>query len=428
MRSSIIVLAGSRCARAGCGGGSGIDRRRQGPAALRPVGHQPEARLSEVRGRVPESRTRTSRSRSRTRTGATTGAGSRAASSPRPRRTCSPTTWQVPAVRAERGDRAGQHERRRHEPVPARPRAAVEDADRQAVRLPKDWDTVAIVVNQDMLKAGVTKQQLDNATWNPKDGGTFEQIAAKLSVDKNGKRGDEPGFDPGNVKTYGLGLDPGGFTYGQTTWAGFARQPRLPAARQEPLGHEVQLRRPALRPDHHLVAHMIEKGYMPTLAQARTLGQLAAFQAAGPRWTSTATGRSAPTRPPRASSRLLAAARGPAGQLEHVQRPRRRDLGRHQAQARGAQVGALPRQQGVPEHRRHRGRRVPGDRARGAQGGRQAQEGGRRRQRVHLLHQVRPHGALPDHREGAADQPGRPADDRGDPQRRRGPPRRRCRR
>jgi spermidine/putrescine-binding protein len=36
---------------------------------------------------------------------------------------------------------------------------------------PKDWDTVAIVVNEDMLRdAGVTKAELDRATWNPTDG------------------------------------------------------------------------------------------------------------------------------------------------------------------------------------------------------------------------------------------------------------------
>ena len=33
---------------------------------------------------------------------------------------------------------------------------------------PKDWDTVALIVNEDMLaEAGITKQQLDTATWNP---------------------------------------------------------------------------------------------------------------------------------------------------------------------------------------------------------------------------------------------------------------------
>ena len=120
---------------------------------------------------------------------------------------------------------------------------------------PKDWDTVAVIVNEDMLaEAGLTKQQLDRATWNPTDGGSFQQIVAKLTVDNTGKRGDEPGFDPNNVKTYGLGVRPGRPDLRPDDLGGLRRQPRLRAARQEPVGHEVPLRRPALRADLHLVA------------------------------------------------------------------------------------------------------------------------------------------------------------------------------
>jgi multiple sugar transport system substrate-binding protein len=145
---------------------------------------------------------------------------------------------------------------------------------------PKDWDTVAIVVNEDMLKkAGLTKQQLDTATWNPQDGGTFEQIAAKLSVDKNGKRGDEPGFDPANVKVYGLSLDTGGFTYGQTTWAGFARSLGFELLNKNPWGTKYNYGDKRFIETIAWWRHMIEKGYMPSVSTARTLGPMAAFQA-----------------------------------------------------------------------------------------------------------------------------------------------------
>jgi multiple sugar transport system substrate-binding protein len=84
--------------------------------------------------------------------------------------------------------------------------------------LPKDWDTVVVVYNRQMLRdAGITEDQLRNATWNANDGGTFEDIAARLSVDADGVRGDEPGFDPNRVRVFGLGLDTGGLDYGQTT-------------------------------------------------------------------------------------------------------------------------------------------------------------------------------------------------------------------
>jgi multiple sugar transport system substrate-binding protein len=144
---------------------------------------------------------------------------------------------------------------------------------------PKDWDTVAIIVNQDMLdKAGISKQQLDSATWNPTDGGSFEQIVAKLTVDNSGKRGDQPGFDPTNIKTYGLGFDPGGLTYGQTTWAGFAASLGFQLLDKNPWGTTYHYDDPRFAQTFTWWRNMIRKGYMPSLEQARTLGQVAAFQ------------------------------------------------------------------------------------------------------------------------------------------------------
>ena len=51
---------------------------------------------------------------------------------------------------------------------------------------------------------------MKNLAWNPQDGGTYEKVIAHLTVDKNGKRGDEAGFDKNNVAVYGLGLNGGG--------------------------------------------------------------------------------------------------------------------------------------------------------------------------------------------------------------------------
>ena len=62
--------------------------------------------------------------------------------------------------------------------------------------LPKDWDTITIVYNKEMLtEAGYTEAQANALTWNAKDGGTFEKFIAKLSLDKNGKNGLDPAFD-----------------------------------------------------------------------------------------------------------------------------------------------------------------------------------------------------------------------------------------
>ena len=75
--------------------------------------------------------------------------------------------------------------------------------------LPKDFDTVAIFYNTKMLEdAGVTPAQLQNLTWNPQDGGTYEKVIARLTVDKKGVRGDEPGLRQAkNVAVYGLGVE-----------------------------------------------------------------------------------------------------------------------------------------------------------------------------------------------------------------------------
>ncbi|WP_128374457.1 ABC transporter substrate-binding protein [Streptomyces cavernae] len=87
---------------------------------------------------------------------------------------------------------------------------------------PKDWDTVALFYNKKMTdEAGLNADQLNNLAWNPEDGGTFEKAIAHLTVDKNGKRGDEPGFDKNNVKVYGLATNGGGEGVGQTQWSPF---------------------------------------------------------------------------------------------------------------------------------------------------------------------------------------------------------------
>jgi multiple sugar transport system substrate-binding protein len=71
--------------------------------------------------------------------------------------------------------------------------------------LPKDWDTIAIVLNKNVQKeAGVKDSDLASLTWNPKDGGSFGKLIARLSLDKSGNNGLSPKFDPKNVARYGF--------------------------------------------------------------------------------------------------------------------------------------------------------------------------------------------------------------------------------
>ncbi|HEY4267448.1 MAG TPA: sugar ABC transporter substrate-binding protein [Galbitalea sp.] len=88
--------------------------------------------------------------------------------------------------------------------------------------IPLDWAGAAIYFNEDMIKkAGYTDQDIDNLTWNPTDGGTFDKVVAHLTIDKNGVRGDQPGFDKNNVKTYGIASLAAQDFNGQTSWNPF---------------------------------------------------------------------------------------------------------------------------------------------------------------------------------------------------------------
>ncbi|MEM7111478.1 MAG: sugar ABC transporter substrate-binding protein [Chloroflexota bacterium] len=90
--------------------------------------------------------------------------------------------------------------------------------------LPKDWDTVAVIYDTDALEAaGVTADELNSATWNPEDGGTFEEILRKLTIDENGNNALSADFDANNVVQYGYGTDyAGAGAYGQTNFSLFA--------------------------------------------------------------------------------------------------------------------------------------------------------------------------------------------------------------
>lgn len=89
--------------------------------------------------------------------------------------------------------------------------------------LPKDWDTVAIVYNADMLqKAGVDPASLKDLTWNAQDGGTFGKLIAQLTLDSNGKNGLDSAFDKTKVTQYGFIPQGGGGFSGQTQWSWLA--------------------------------------------------------------------------------------------------------------------------------------------------------------------------------------------------------------
>lgn len=114
-------------------------------------------------------------------------------------------------------------------------------------------------------EAGITAEQMAVLDWNPTDGGTYEEVIAKLTVDANGVRGDEPGFDKTKVEVYGLGLNGSGGAFGQTEWAHYAMANGFQYANQNPWGTEFHFGDPAFTDTMEWWRGLIEKGYMPSL-------------------------------------------------------------------------------------------------------------------------------------------------------------------
>ena len=127
--------------------------------------------------------------------------------------------------------------------------------------LPKDFDTIAIFYNKQLVAdAGVKEADLQNLQWNPQDGGTYEKTIAHLTVDQNGKRGDEPGFDKTKVKVYGLGLDGGsGSGLGQTQWSMYTGSNNWQFTDKNPWGTHYNYDQPAFQETISWFASLIER-------------------------------------------------------------------------------------------------------------------------------------------------------------------------
>jgi multiple sugar transport system substrate-binding protein len=145
--------------------------------------------------------------------------------------------------------------------------------------LPKDWDTIAIVYNTQRLEeGGVSVEELDNATWNPTDGGTFEQIIAKLTVDQNGKNGLDPSFDKTKIERYGFIIDGLASPFGNVSWANFSGSMGWNYV-DGPWTTKYYYDDPKMVQTLDWIYRMMEKGYVAPAMDVKSLGGPAMFSA-----------------------------------------------------------------------------------------------------------------------------------------------------
>jgi multiple sugar transport system substrate-binding protein len=63
---------------------------------------------------------------------------------------------------------------------------------------------IAVYFNADLIEqAGLDLRQLLEMRWSPGDVDTLRPLLARLTVDADGRRADEPGFDPGRIRQWG---------------------------------------------------------------------------------------------------------------------------------------------------------------------------------------------------------------------------------
>ncbi len=130
---------------------------------------------------------------------------------------------------------------------------------------PKDWDTVAMFYDKRVIaKAGYTADDLAALSWNPDDGGSFEQAIAHLTIDGKGRRGDEPGFDKNDVAVYGMSANgSGGDGFGQTQWSPFTGSIDWFYTNRNPWGNAFRYDDAGFQKTISWYFGLADKGYMP---------------------------------------------------------------------------------------------------------------------------------------------------------------------
>jgi multiple sugar transport system substrate-binding protein len=73
--------------------------------------------------------------------------------------------------------------------------------------MPQDWDSICVIYNKDLFdKYGVPYPD-DNLKWDPQTGGSFIDLAKRMTIDNKGNNALSPAFDKNNIATYGFMIE-----------------------------------------------------------------------------------------------------------------------------------------------------------------------------------------------------------------------------
>ena len=141
--------------------------------------------------------------------------------------------------------------------------------DGKQYALPMDWATDVLYYNKSMLtKAGYTAADVDNLTWNPQNGGTLWKMIEHLTVDKNGVRGDQPGFNPKNVAVYGMvNMENTGDPFGQNNWGMLLADDNINIPNKSNWATEFNYTNPQVEQSVQLIRALSNDGYSPQFNQ-----------------------------------------------------------------------------------------------------------------------------------------------------------------
>ncbi|WP_329454328.1 ABC transporter substrate-binding protein [Streptomyces sp. NBC_01497] len=141
--------------------------------------------------------------------------------------------------------------------------------------LPMDWASAALYYNTTTLtKAGYTPDDVAHLGWNPDNGGSFEKMVAHLTVDRNGVRGDQPGFDKKHVARYGISsmTAVGNDFNGLTTWRPFASSLGWRIGDKDSWPTEFRYDDPRLVKTFTFFRDLTDKGFAPAPGEFASAG------------------------------------------------------------------------------------------------------------------------------------------------------------